>query len=200
MKEIVKHAEAFVRQFLEANLPPDRYFHNIDHAKDVVYAVNEIGTMCTLEKEDLIVLEVAAWFHDTGYCFTYRGHEISSIEIAEKFLGDELCNKAFITKVLNCIWSTRFPQEPESLLEQIICDADLFHFSKENYADYAHKLRNEWEAVLNKSFSDHDWNLMNMKLLITHRFHTIYGKQVLEDKKQKNIMKLRSAAFPSNIS
>ncbi|QTE55476.1 HD domain-containing protein [Mucilaginibacter rubeus] len=169
------------------------HFHNIGHAEDVAYAVNRIGLNSSLPQEDLDVLAVAAWFHDTGYCFEYEGHENSSVDIAEGFLNYENCERSFIDKVLDCIWSTCFPQQPTNLLEQIICDADLYHFSKKNYSDYARRLRTEWCLVLHKTFIDQDWNLQNLEILRKHQFHTDYGRQILERRKQENIKMLNSA-------
>jgi uncharacterized protein len=191
MSSLVERSESFVRQFIDKTLPANMFFHHIGHAEDVVYAVNEIGINSSLRDEDLVALKVAAWFHDTGYCYGYYGHERSSMDIADGFLENEKCGKPFIKKVLNCIWSTRFPQEPENVLEQIICDADLYHFSRKDYMDYATALRAEWATVLNKTFSDDEWNLMNLKLLLKHQFHSRYGQSVLESRKQQNINRLR---------
>jgi predicted metal-dependent HD superfamily phosphohydrolase len=175
------------------------HFHNIGHAEDVAYAVNRIGLNSSLPQEDLDILAVAAWFHDTGYCFEYEGHENSSIDIAEGFLNHENCERSFIDKVLECIRSTRFPQEPTNLLEQIICDADLYHFSKTNYNDYARRLREEWSLVLHKTFTDRDWNSQNLEILRKHRFHTDYGRQMLERRKQANIKTLGSAIVKKDV-
>ncbi|MES2060502.1 MAG: HD domain-containing protein [Bacteroidota bacterium] len=199
MLEVVKRSKIFVREFLTTNLPTDMHFHNIGHAEDVAYAVNRIGLNSSLHEGDLDVLTVAAWFHDTGYCFEYEGHENSSIDIATGFLNNENCERSFIEKVLSCIWSTRFPQEPKTLLEQIICDADLYHFSKKNYIDYARHLRAEWSLVLHKTFTDRDWNLQNLDLLRKHQFHTDYGRQILERRKQVNIKTLSSAIVKKDI-
>lgn len=189
--EVTKQSEEFVRKFLLAKLPENRYFHNIDHARTVANAVVEIGLHCSVSKEELSVLTVAAWFHDTGYCFEYSGHENSSMDIAGKFLSSENCNEWFISKVLNCISATRYPQQPNGLLEQVICDADLYHFSEASYEVIVNKLRMEWARVLKKKYTDYEWNTMNLELLINHNFFTNYGKEVLEVRKQRNITMLK---------
>lgn len=196
MTDIVIKSEKFVREFLNENLPEERCFHNIDHAQDVVCAVQEIGRPCSLSVDDLRIVSVAAWFHDTGYCYDFAGHEESSIDIADGFLSSENCSRPFIEKVQECIWATRMPQYPDSLLEQVICDADLYHFSKANYDDYSRKLRKEWAAVDGRNYSDRDWSLTNLKFLTIHCYHTPYGKDVLTSRKQENIQKLRSSLFP----
>jgi uncharacterized protein len=189
---IVARAEKFVREFLSENLPEEMHFHNEGHALDVANAVNEIGIASSVGDVSMEVVEVAAWFHDTGYCFEYGGHENSSIDIADKFLSSEKCSTSFINEVLTCIRATRFPQTPDTLLEQIICDADLYHLSKKNYFEYATRLRTEWSLVLHKTFTDRDWHLQNLQLLCEHRYHTGYGQQILERRKQRNIEILES--------
>ncbi|MGY8712230.1 hypothetical protein RAD16_41465, partial [Bradyrhizobium sp. 18BD] len=111
----------------------------------------------------------------------------------------ENCERSFIDKVLECIRSTRFPQEPTNLLEQIICDADLYHFSKTNYNDYARRLREEWSLVLHKTFTDRDWKSQNLEILRKHQFHTDYGRQILERRKQLNIKTLSSAIVKKEV-
>lgn len=189
---IVSSSGKFVREFFATNLSAGMHFHHIGHTEDVVRAVIEIGSNCALDDKEMQILQVAAWFHDSGYCFEYEGHENSSIDIADGFLSSKKCSRSFIEKVQDCIWATRFPQAPETLLEQVICDADLYHFSKENYPEYAAALRAEWAIVLHKVFTDRDWDSINKDLLIEHRYHTGYGRNVLEERKQNNIVRLRA--------
>jgi uncharacterized protein len=96
----------------------------------------------------------------------------------------------FIDEVTGCIAATKMPQSPQNLLQQIMCDADMFHLADDNYPGYASRLRTEWELILNKQYSDEQWRQINLNMLIQHKYFTDYGKIVLQEHKLANIDKL----------
>ncbi|UOE51251.1 HD domain-containing protein [Mucilaginibacter sp. SMC90] len=184
---IVKKAAAYVTSLMEENLPATMYFHNKAHTQRVVNAALEIAGHCKLKKQELTILTIAAWFHDTGYLYHYKGHEDTSMIIAGTFLMQHHYNSDFIQQVWDCIEATKIPQSPKNLIQQIICDADLRHFASENYLDLARDLKQEWEVRLAKHFSDGEWHSLNLAVLQQHQFFTEYGKTVLQAAKQQNI-------------
>ena len=50
-------------------------FHDIQHIKNVVEAVQLVGKKCGLGQRELKLLQLAAWFHDCGYTEGAEGHE-----------------------------------------------------------------------------------------------------------------------------
>lgn len=188
---IIQRAAAYVYGFLQSQLPEYLYFHNVSHTLEVVRAVTEIGVNEELTTEELEPVKIAAWFHDTGYHSKYAGHENESIEIAEAFLraGSYPSDKTEI--VISCIEATRYPQTPLSLQEEILCDADLYHFSKPDYREHEQNLRKEWGAYFHKTYSDEEWAKDNCELLVSHSYFTDYGKRVLQARKERNIAMMR---------
>ncbi len=187
--QLIYDARLYVTDIL-SKLPETICFHNLMHTENVFNAVEEIGDHEGVSAEDMELVQVAALFHDTGYLYNYTGHEEVSVFIAGNFLTQKDCSPGFIDKVSACIKATKMPQQPGDLLEQIICDADFFHFALENYPDYAAKLRKEWTDCLHKTFTDNEWNTTNLKVLLDHSYFTGYGKSILQSRKQKNINKL----------
>jgi predicted metal-dependent HD superfamily phosphohydrolase len=182
---------------MEENLPPTMYFHNLGHTQRVVNAAIEIGGHCKLKRQELNILIVAAWFHDTGYLYHYKGHEDTSMIIAGTFLMQHHYNNEFIQQVWDCIEATKIPQSPKNLIQQIICDADMRHFALENYPDFASDLRQEWEVHLDKRYSDEEWRSLNLRALQHHKYFTEYGKTVLQEAKdhpgrERSLMLFRS--------
>ena len=86
-----------------------------------------------------------------------------------------------------CIVSTRVPQRPASLLEKILCDADMMHLVSKKFMDRSNRLRKEWEATQQKVYTDLEWLHLNLDFVKKHRFHTSYAQNNLESKKQKTI-------------
>lgn len=72
----------------------------------------------------------------------------------------------------------------------VICDADFYHFSLNDYQDYADRLKGEWEENLGLVYTDLAWDTLNLEMLSRHEYFTAYGKKILQEKKMLNIKKL----------
>ncbi len=182
-KTILYRAGRYVTQLLIHQLPKDRVFHNLHHTINVMQGALKIGKEEGLDEEQLEIVMLAAWFHDTGHVKTYTGHEIVSMEIAHDWLEQENYPEDRIKAVLRCIEVTTMPQRPETKIEAVMCDADLYHLSFNTYDHYQEMLREEWRRELGIEVSDEDWNQQNAAFLSGHKYFTEYGKGVLECRK-----------------
>lgn len=182
-KELYYRAGRYVTRLLLDKLPKECVFHNVQHTFNVVRGVRAIGKAEGLKEKDLEILILAAWFHDTGHVIAYQGHELMSTKIARDFLKENDYPKTKISEVESCILATTMPQNPKNHLEKIMCDADLYHLSFSSYDHYQQLLREEWKNMLNKEFTDEEWQEQNDDFLQTHRYFTDYGVAKLEPKK-----------------
>lgn len=187
MNNLLQAVRDYAILFLTENISSELTFHNIGHTYEVVAAVREISQESVLSEEDICALQVSAWFHDCGYAFCYKGHEQESKRIAGTFLENFNCEKDFIQKVLECIDSTKYPQNPVSEIEKIICDADLFHLTRTNYPKYEKALRLEFEKYLGLIFTDEEWQMQNNDFLKNHQYFTDYGQNILAKFKEVNV-------------
>jgi HD superfamily phosphodiesterase len=187
MNDLVEAVSSYVILFLSENLSNELVFHNINHTYEVVAVAREIGSQCYLSDNEMLALEVAAWFHDCGYANTYLGHENESKKIAEDFLENYGCENGFISSVLNCIESTKYPPKPSSLIEKVLCDADLYHLTRANYPKYEKALRREFEIFLKLIYTDEEWLKKNCWFLSEHTYYTDFGEKVLSKFKETNI-------------
>jgi len=187
-QNLLSQVACYVTNIFNSNLPDTFYFHNLAHTLDVVNAVKEIGMNCGLDEHELGIVEMAAWFHDTGYSKIYCGHEDCSITICFNYLLEQGLDQLTIIKIIACIASTKYPQKPQNLFEKIICDADMYHLSSDDYTRYSSKLKQEWEEHLGLHFSDEEWNEKNKNFLLNHEYFTAYGKAFFESGKKQNLM------------
>ena len=137
------------------------------------------------------ILLLAAWFHDSGLIKTYQGHENESQHLAKSFLQAANYPDEKLVQVLACIAATKMPQAPQNLLEEVICDADLYHLSLLEYCHLQALLRAEWEQVLGKTYTNSAWMTENLDFLAKHQYWTTYGKAVLQEGKEINIEKCK---------
>lgn len=186
---IIKAAENFISDLFSEKLSPNMIYHNYAHTLDVVNNSIKIGTKSGLNDSELEIVTLAAWFHDSGYTVTYNGHEDAGKEIAAKFLNEHNYDPGKINLVLGCINSTKMPQAPQNLMEQVICDADLIHFGQEDFFEYSELLKTEWETLGINHVSEADWYKASVDLLSTHRFFTQYARRKFSQQQSVNLLK-----------
>ena len=184
-------AGRYIARLFASQLPGDLVFHNFHHTVNVVTGVKNIGRNLRLDFVQEEILLLAAWFHDSGHVVKYEGHEIESQRLASEWLTRENFPTEKIAQVLSCIEATHMPQRPANLLQQVICDADLFHLSLDEYCHLQFQLREEWERIFKKEYTDLGWMEENLSFITSHNYFTDYGKTVLEKRKQKNLQKCR---------
>ena len=66
-KPILKEVEEYVSNFIQTSVPSEYIYHNLRHTNNVVKACREISDRYEISEDELEILELAAWFHDTGY-------------------------------------------------------------------------------------------------------------------------------------
>lgn len=184
---VVDEAARFIRSLFQKHLPPQMSFHNIEHTERVVQAAREMGTYYKLSNKYMEVLLLAAWFHDSGHVRQYEGHETVSIFIARSFLTRLHYPVFLIKKVVNCIAATELRKEPVSLIEKILCDADLMHLASPDYLRWQNALRCEWKVVLKKVYNRKEWATLNYNFMKSHLYHTSYARFMYRPGKERNL-------------
>ena len=191
MSQITEKAEKFVSQLLSTELDPNVRYHNLRHTQRVVKSTKEILESGTVNGADPEVLELAAWFHDTGYIHGSEGHESKSCEIAEKFLEEEGYEQGKIDKIKTIILGTERFTKPNTLEQEILRDADASHLGQKSYWETTEFLREELELMGIKSYSQSEWLNANIDMFRNeHQFYTDYAKEHWEPEKDKNLSKL----------
>lgn len=191
-EQILAAARNYVTEIFTNKVNPDLVFHSLDHTEDVAGACSQMADHYQLKEEERFILMLAAWFHDTGYSLgSAAGHEEESIRIATGFLQQNNIDDTIIQKVASCIHATRMPQSPVSLIEKILCDADLYHLATEDFKARNQLLKQEQETILGHKISKKDWRKNNIQFLGNHKYFTEYGEENLEPKKQENLAALQ---------
>lgn len=167
------------------------YYHNREHTEQVVKAATVIANHYQLSERDFFVVITAAWFHDIGYYSDPSRHEETGAEQVTAFLQAKGVDEATINAVRGCILATKLPQRPNNLLEQIVCDADLFHLGGDNFAARNKLMRKEASARTGKKFDKDEWRKATIRLMEQHHYHTDYARLLLNDKKQEILDNLK---------
>lgn len=171
-KTLIHKARTHVEALLKKAKPGWVTYHNFEHAKAVAGASKAIGKACRLPAEDLQDVMLAAWFHDAGYVGAIEGHEEKSVEIASAFLAEKGYPPERIAKVAGCIRATKMPQKPKTLVEEVLCDADISHLAGKDYLEVSERIRLEIEHRMGRKLGEAEWLTMNTLFVAGHRFHT----------------------------
>ena len=156
---------------LQTDLPDHITYHDAQHTLNVLKAAEHLIEAEKVQENERWLLLTAILFHDTGFLKSYKNHEEHSCEIAKEILPGFGYSSAPIDSVCKLIMATKLPQTPSNLLEQIICDADLYYLGSANFFRDSENLYKELKAeeiVLNRE----EWNLKELSFLNAHRFFT----------------------------
>jgi predicted metal-dependent HD superfamily phosphohydrolase len=186
--QLLTAARAYVTDIFQHKVKPEFVFHSMEHTEDVVEACSHMADYYQLREDDRLVLMLSAWFHDVGYSSGHaEGHEEVSVQMATQFLQNRQVDDAIIQRITSCIQATRMPQSPVSLIEKILCDADLYHLSTEDFKARNQLLKQERENLLGHKIDKREWRKNNIQFLEHHKYFTDYGQEILEHKKLNNI-------------
>lgn len=184
---VEQYVSSFYREFID-----DRYlYHNFQHVRDVVEASRRLGQLHQLPYAELELLELAAWFHDTGFSEGAEDHEVRSARNAIRFLEKQQYAPDRIRKVESLILATKPHYEPIELLEELIRDADLSHLGSELYWDRSSRVRQELLMTRQNFMPEEEWVQFELDFMLRHHFHTEVARQLYGAIKQKNIKQLR---------
>jgi uncharacterized protein len=182
------HAYAFER--LKRELPDFLQYHTLYHTQmDVLPALERLAWWEKIDGEPLILLRTATIFHDIGFVIQCDNHEEFSMEIAAEILPFFRYNQNQIKTIQSLISTTKIPQLPHTILDQIIADADLDVLGRNDFMARNLALRAELLA-LGKPMTDIEWYTSQLRFITSHRYFTKSARSLRNSRKQKNITDL----------
>lgn len=185
---VLQNVQQYIRDFYVMNGVNKLPYHNSNHTENVVTGAKQIANHYQLNDHDYFVVTAAAWFHDLGYLIEDgKDHEEKGAAAAATYLQSVGVDEATISQVKHSIIATKLPQHPANLLEEIVCDADLFHLGTDDFFETDKKLRKECEQRSGKKPDKSVWRSGAIKLLQSHHYHTDYCRLLLTAKKQQNL-------------
>ncbi|QRR03902.1 Pycsar system effector family protein [Dyadobacter sandarakinus] len=188
----LEKVKQFVRKHFDQQEQVSLSYHNLEHTRAVAINAATISEYYNLGERENFIVQAAAWFHDTGYVSGEpAGHEQRGAELAGSFLRSESMDDSLVEEVKGCILATVWPQSPRNLLQEIICDADVFHFGTKDFSDWNKLVRKEAEERKGYKIDKNDWRKGTIRLLESHQYHTAYCRENLGAQKARNIAKLK---------
>ena len=175
---------------LEKKLSVNLTYHSVAHTMDVLEKAVEIAKQEGVNNEnEIMLLKVAALFHDTGFLEVYMGHEEKSCFI----MRDEvsvLFDKEELEEICGMIMATKIPQTPLTRLEEIICDADLDYLGRKDFYSTSDALKNEF-LTYNIVKNQKEWEEKQINFFENHHYFTATSNNKRSTEKQQRLTELK---------
>ncbi|MCC6691681.1 MAG: tetratricopeptide repeat protein [Bacteroidia bacterium] len=192
-----KDAGQHIIKLLSEFLPESLTYHNIHHTLNVCSAVERIGKQEGIEGEQIDLLKTAALFHDAGFIRRYDNNEEIGVEIAREVLPQYGYSKKQIEVVARLIMATKIPQQPNDLLEQVMCDADLDYLGRNDFHDISDSLCKEM-ITQGKINNKRQWDEIQIRFLGHHKYFTSTTIKRREEKKKLYLEEIKSRFAAGN--
>jgi uncharacterized protein len=179
-------AQRYAVEHLQRELSPLITYHSLTHTLDeVVPAADQFAALEGVTGEDLLLLRTAAVYHDLGHVEQHQDHEAGSVRIVTAVLPGFGYKPAQVKVIVGIILATQLPQQPHTLLEQILADADLCILGQADYLSRNAALREEL-AAFGLSMTDRQWYGSQLKFIREHRYFTASARRLCEAQQQIN--------------
>ena len=165
-------------------------YHNFEHIADVYSAAERIAKQEGVSEKETNLLLIAVLFHDAGFMLNSEDHEVLSCKIALDNLPDFEFTQEEIVAVLALIMATKIPQNPQNLLEKIICDADLDYLGRSDFWEIGDRLFDELETT-GKVSNKWEWNNWQQIFLEDHVYFTRSNQILRNEKKHQNLEEVK---------
>lgn len=176
---------------LKKELKPSLYYHNYQHTIDVCESVDRLAEMENIRGEELVLLQTAALFHDTGFIWRYDNNEELACQYARELLPKFNYSIDQTDYICSMIMATQIPQTPRDLMGMVLCDADLDYIGRGDFFITALRLHREWSENSNRKITFKDWYLKQQSFIIQHEYFTESAKTLRNEKKQHNLSQVK---------
>lgn len=186
-KELLLEARKYVYDYLAQNLPAEYVYHDYGHAEEVAEMCGTLAKKAGLPEEESVLLQLAAWFHDTGYTGGQEGHEERGAALARQFLEARHTEEKHIRAVEGWIRSTRRENTPATIPEKILHDSNYSFLGRKRFKRRGQLLRLEEEQLSGYQYDLLEWNQKLLDMQMEARYYTIWAQEELSKQRNKNI-------------
>ena len=185
-----KGAEEYIVRRLEKELPENLYYHSIKHTLDVAIVAVRYGIMENLSEDELMLLKIAALYHDSGFLIRYSNNEETSVQIVQDTLPTFGFTQGQIKQIAEMILSTEISRKPKTLLAKILCDADLDYLGRDDFFMNGICLQSEWNEHDNP-ISLKEWYFQELYFLQQHEYYTESAIKLRQKKKLFHLKQIK---------
>ena len=181
-----------IGSLLASELDTSLTYHSVEHSDEVLSLAVALAATDGLDARDLLLIGIAAAYHDSGFLEQRLGHEIVSADLAESAMRtNQNFSKEEINLVKQMIWDTKLqPMGPSHCLNTVLSpwlvDADLSNLGRPDFLKQTKLLADELDMSMD-TMLDQSIELMNR-----HQWFSPAGQRILGPQKDVNVKELRA--------
>lgn len=191
-------AKKYILEKLARELDPRLTYHSISHTLDVCESAVRIARLEGISESNIVLLQTAALYHDSGMLVTYKGHEEASVQIVHDILPSFNYTPDELMAIEGMILNTKLPQEAWEKMGMILCDADLDYLGRDDYFLISHQLKYEWDVLNFYPTTLLEWYQLQIRFVGGHHYFTRSATETREKTKQKNLDQIRQILHSEN--
>jgi hypothetical protein len=183
---------------LRTELDPRLTYHCPKHTEDVIEQVGRLAAAENItDKRLLLLMHIAALFHDTGFLRSYKGHEEDSCSIMRDTCGG-IFEESELKLIEGMIMATQLPQTPATLPEMIICDADLDYLGRDDFEPISNTLKKEF-LTFGVIKNEEEWDRLQVSFFNSHHYFTKTSKRDRCPVKMRHLELLKQKLVKSSL-
>jgi len=181
---------ANVHSLLASQLDTSLKYHTKEHSDDVTNMAIALGASDQLDAHSLLLLGIAAAYHDAGFIEHRNDHEIVSAKLAERAMeADGRFSKEDITLTRQMILDTKLQSDGpshkvRSRLSSWLIDADLANLGRSDFLTQTELLADELQVPMDLMLKE------SLTLMNRHEWLSPAGTSNLGMQKDLNKSKL----------
>jgi len=185
-------------EYLASTLDPTLYYHSSDHTKDVLRQTMELAEADALNSRDVLLLAIAAAFHDAGFLERRPKNEPIGAQMAVQAMSESgRFSQAEQDLVERMILDTQLIMEgpaqiSNSRLSPWLLDADLANLGREDFWLQTELLARELDMDMSNMMP------MTRALMQRHDWQSPAGKRLFAAKKASNFVALEQVLSKNN--
>lgn len=184
-----------IMERLQNELSKDLHYHGMHHTLDALKTCDLYLRHIKINSHDARLLRLGILFHDIGFTVSNEEHEYKGSIIARDLLTQFGFKTKDIDVIVGLILSTKIPQSPKTLLENMICDIDLDYLGRSDFYEISESLYEELQVTIGLK-NKNDWNKIQVKFLEAHTYHTDFAIKKRQPEKEKRIRELKELIKP----
>jgi len=184
----VTFTDYYYKNVLMPAYTKDRYYHTIEH---IVYMLKHSMDFKGMSHRDRALLKWAIWFHDIMCVPGNNDNEIKSANMLADFMGalDFEEEDIKIAKWIILVTTVTATGNPQTQLEDIICDLDFREFVSDRWELNVSELRKEHHLAPDEQWKIGRINFLQTMLDKEYIYHTDLYRETLEAQARSNLTK-----------
>ena len=177
---------ASISAVLEKNLGSEFSYHSADHSDDVTGMAIALGSCDGLSEHKLLLLGIAAAYHDAGFIEQRTDHEVIGAGLSTTAMkADGRFSSDDINLVYRMILDTKLnPTGPShsitTPLSPWLLDSDLANLGRADFLEQTELLATELQIPIESMLEE------SLALMNRHHWQSPSGNQNLNEQKKKN--------------